>query len=100
MKKEEGVKEKQRERWQPRLHCHESFFNHGGFQTSRSVLQMYSSFMYEASHNMSLGISKMIRVCLFAYVSSGGLVTGRRKAVLWGCNLLLSAIKRKAGPRR
>lgn len=54
---------------------------------------MYSSITSEALQTLSMGISKMMKECLFAYFSSGGAVTGRRKTVLRGCNLLLSAIQ-------
>lgn len=34
-----------------------------------------------------------MKECVFAYVSSRGFVTGRGKAVLWGCGLLVSDIR-------
>lgn len=39
----------------------------------------------------------MMKECLLTYVSSGCVVTARRKAALRGCNLLLSAIQKKSG---
>lgn len=51
--------------------------------------------MYESLHNLTLGISKMMKRCLLAYVLFGGLVPSRCiwRAVLRGFNLLLSAIQ-------
>lgn len=92
MNKKEKVKEKQRERLPWCLRRYESLFwnftasRHAG--CSRDV----RLFTCKALHISSLGISKMTKECLFAYVLSGCVVMGRRKAVLRGatcCHLPL-----------
>lgn len=57
---------------------------------------MYSLFTYDTLYDLSLGISKVMKESQFAYVSSGGVIMGQRKAVLWECTLLLSVIRRKS----
>lgn len=54
----------------------ESFSELDGLWASRVVLEMYSLFSYYALHNLSLKISKMMKECLFAYISSGYVVKG------------------------
>lgn len=76
------------------------FLERSGFWMSREAPGMFSLFTYGVLDWLSLGISKMIKNCLFAYFPSGGAVTGRRKAVIRGCNLLLSAARMKAKQRR
>lgn len=46
----------------------EFFLEPDGFGTSRNVGETYSLFMYEALHNLSLGISGIMKECLIVYV--------------------------------
>lgn len=57
------------------------------------------SFSSGALPNLSMMILKMMKDCKFVYVSSGGLVTRRRKAVLWGTACCYLQLKENAGPK-
>lgn len=50
-----------------------------GSWTSTGILEMYALFKCELFPNLRQSILKMIRKCLFAYASSGGVVTHGRK---------------------
>lgn len=86
----EGGKEYQREPEQALmvacLSPWDSFLERDGLWTTRNVPETYSLLTCEAVRNSSLGISRMMTCkCLLAYVSSAGVVTGTKKAVLWRC---------------
>lgn len=75
----------------------ESFLEHDSLLPGRGFPGMYSVFTYQMLRNLRLGISKMVKECLFVYVSSeGGVMMGRRKAVVHRCNLVQPAIQRKS----
>lgn len=54
---------------------------------------MKNLLIHEALNNLKVGILEMMREGLFAYVLSGGVIVGRRKAVVCVCCLMSSAYR-------
>lgn len=85
------------------------FSKMNGFRVGRRGPEIYSLFTFETLHNLHLGISEMLKECVFSYLSSDTSLTdvskGRaepkalvqiRNAILRGCSLLHSAFQRES----